>query len=68
MTYGVAAYKVTPEFCADELEYILSIGGIEMKYGCALGVDVTLSELAAFVRRGISGDRRGVSASAGDPG
>jgi dihydropyrimidine dehydrogenase (NAD+) subunit PreT len=45
MTYGVAAYKVTPEFCADELEYILSIGGIEVKYGCVLGVDVTLQEL-----------------------
>jgi glutamate synthase (NADPH/NADH) small chain len=45
MTYGVAAYKVTPEFCADELEFILSIGGIEVNYGCALGVDVTLDEL-----------------------
>jgi glutamate synthase (NADPH/NADH) small chain len=45
MTYGIAAYKVTPEFCAEELEYILSIGGIEVKYGCALGVDVTLDEL-----------------------
>ena len=45
MTYGVAAYKVTPEFCAEELEYILSIGGIEDQYGCALGRDVTLDEL-----------------------
>ena len=24
MTYGIAAYKVTPEFCEDELNYILS--------------------------------------------
>jgi glutamate synthase (NADPH/NADH) small chain len=45
MTYGVAAYKVTPEFCAEELDFILSVGGIEIKYGCALGVDVTLDEL-----------------------
>jgi dihydropyrimidine dehydrogenase (NAD+) subunit PreT len=45
MTYGVAAYKVTPEFCAEELDFILSVGGIEIKYGCALGVNVTLDEL-----------------------
>jgi dihydropyrimidine dehydrogenase (NAD+) subunit PreT len=45
MTYGIAAYKVTPEFCSEELEYILSIGGIEVKYGCELGAGVTLDEL-----------------------
>jgi glutamate synthase (NADPH/NADH) small chain len=45
MTYGVAAYKVTPQFCADELDFIQSVGGIEIKYGCALGADVTLEEL-----------------------
>src|SRR5215470_7634313 len=33
MTYGIAAYKVTPEFCEDEVNYILSLGGIEIKYG-----------------------------------
>src|SRR6202012_4291065 len=27
MTYGIAAYKVTPEFCEEELSYILSVGG-----------------------------------------
>lgn len=32
MTYGIAAYKVTPQFCEDEVKYILSIGGIEIKY------------------------------------
>jgi dihydropyrimidine dehydrogenase (NAD+) subunit PreT len=63
MTYGVAAYKVTPEFCADELEYILSIGGIEVKYGCALGVDVALQELrrsydAVFLGFGVGLARR----------
>jgi dihydropyrimidine dehydrogenase (NAD+) subunit PreT len=45
MTYGVAAYKVTPEFCAEELDFILSVGGIGINYGCALGLDVTLDEL-----------------------
>ncbi|MFM2326212.1 MAG: hypothetical protein RIR31_414, partial [Bacteroidota bacterium] len=32
MTYGIAAYKVTPEFCEEEVNYILSLGGIEIKY------------------------------------
>lgn len=45
MTYGIAAYKVTPEFCKDEVEYILSIGGIEVKYNHELGKDITLEEL-----------------------
>ncbi len=63
MTYGVAAYKVTPEFCAEELEYILSIGGIEVKYGCELGLDVTLQELrreydAVFLGIGVGLARR----------
>jgi glutamate synthase (NADPH/NADH) small chain len=32
MTYGIAAYKVTPQFCEDEVNYITAIGGIEIKY------------------------------------
>ena len=47
MTYGIAAYKVTPQFCEDEVNYILSIGGIEIKYNQALGKDITLAELQA---------------------
>lgn len=45
MTYGIAAYKVTPEFCADEVNYITGIGGIEIKYNQELGKDITLSQL-----------------------
>ena len=45
MTYGIAAYKVTPQFCEDEVDYITSIGGINIKYGNELGKDVTLQEL-----------------------
>ncbi|HEY4061367.1 MAG TPA: NAD(P)-dependent oxidoreductase [Puia sp.] len=45
MTYGIAAYKVTPQFCEDELNYILSIGGITIKYGQQLGKDISLSAL-----------------------
>ena len=45
MTYGIAAYKVTPQFCEDEVNYITSIGGIEMKYNQELGKDFSLAEL-----------------------
>ncbi len=45
MTYGIAAYKVTPEFCEDEVNYITSIGGIEIKYNHEFGKDVTLEQL-----------------------
>ena len=47
MTYGVAAYKVTPEFCAEELDYILSIGGIKIKYEQELGRNIHLTRLRA---------------------
>jgi dihydropyrimidine dehydrogenase (NAD+) subunit PreT len=45
MTYGIAAYKVTPQFCEDELNYILGIGGIEIKYNSELGKEISLAEL-----------------------
>ncbi len=47
MTYGIAAYKVTPAFCEDEVNYITSIGGIDIKYNQELGKDITLEELQA---------------------
>lgn len=45
MTYGIAAYKVTPHFCKEEVEYILSIGGIEVKYEQELGRNLQLGDL-----------------------
>lgn len=45
MTYGIAAYKVTPQFCEDEVNYITSIGGIEIKYNQELGKNLSLGEL-----------------------
>jgi len=45
MTYGIAAYKVTPQFCEDEVNYITAIGGIEIKYNQELGKDITLAQL-----------------------
>lgn len=45
MTYGIAAYKVTPEFCQSEVDFITSLGGIEIKYDHELGRDVKLADL-----------------------
>lgn len=45
MTYGIAAYKVTPQFCEEEVNYILSLGGIEIKYGQELGTHISLEQL-----------------------
>ncbi|MEP7372527.1 MAG: NAD(P)-dependent oxidoreductase [Chitinophagaceae bacterium] len=45
MTYGIAAYKVTPQFCEDEVNYITSIGGIDIKYNQELGKKNSLAEL-----------------------
>ena len=45
MTYGIAAYKVTPQFCEDEVNYILSLGGIEIKYNIELGKEISLAQL-----------------------
>ncbi|MBV9116781.1 MAG: NAD(P)-dependent oxidoreductase [Acetobacteraceae bacterium] len=44
--YGVAAYKVPDEFAQREVEFILSIGGIEIEHGTELGRDIALPALA----------------------
>jgi glutamate synthase (NADPH/NADH) small chain len=43
--YGIAAYKVADDFAQREIEFILSIGGISIEYGKALGSDFTLDAL-----------------------
>ncbi|MBS1760043.1 MAG: NAD(P)-dependent oxidoreductase [Bacteroidetes bacterium] len=45
MTYGIAAYKVSPEFCEDELAFITSLGGIDIQYKQELGKNLSLDEL-----------------------
>lgn len=47
MTYGIAAYKVTPEFCQEEVDYVLSLGGITIQYGQELGKDFSINHLQA---------------------
>lgn len=45
MTYGIAAYKVTPEFCEAEVNYITSLGGINIRYNQELGKNISLADL-----------------------
>jgi glutamate synthase (NADPH/NADH) small chain len=47
MTYGIAAYKISPGFCQEELDYILSIGGITIRYEHELGRNLLLKDLQA---------------------
>ena len=43
--YGIAAYKVAGEIAQRELAFILGVGGIDIRYGQALGQDMTLADL-----------------------
>ncbi|HFC05549.1 MAG TPA: NAD(P)-dependent oxidoreductase [Rhizobiales bacterium] len=44
--YGLAAYKTVNNFAQTEVEFILSIGGIEIEYGKKLGTDIELGRLS----------------------
>jgi glutamate synthase (NADPH/NADH) small chain len=57
--YGIAAYKV-PDFAQREIEWLLSIGGIEIVNGVALGAGLKLADLrrdfdAVFLGIGLGG-------------
>ncbi|MEO1275498.1 MAG: NAD(P)-dependent oxidoreductase [Pseudomonadota bacterium] len=43
--YGIAAYKTVDGFAQAEVDWLLQIGGIEIKYDHALGAEVSLSGL-----------------------
>ena len=43
--YGIAAYKTIDDFAQTEVDYILSIGGIEVRNNTSLGEDFTLQGL-----------------------
>ncbi|MBP7001270.1 NAD(P)-dependent oxidoreductase [Amaricoccus sp.] len=58
--YGIAAYKAPGGFAQAELDWLLGIGGIEVRPGAALGRDVTLDALreghdAVFLGIGLAG-------------
>jgi dihydropyrimidine dehydrogenase (NAD+) subunit PreT len=57
--YGIAEYKV-PGFAQREVDWLLSIGGIELRLGQTLGRDITLAALrqqfdAVFIGTGLAG-------------
>lgn len=58
--YGIAAYKTVDSFARREVDYILSIGGIEVRSGVSLGADLGLGTLrqqhdAVFLGFGLAG-------------
>ncbi|MBL4854200.1 MAG: NAD(P)-dependent oxidoreductase [Robiginitomaculum sp.] len=60
--YGLAAYKMADDFAAKEVEFILGIGGIDIKNGQALGRNFSLGDLqekhgAVFIGIGVTNPR-----------
>jgi dihydropyrimidine dehydrogenase (NAD+) subunit PreT len=58
--YGIAAYKTVDDFAQKEVDFILAIGGIEIKNNMALGKKLKLADLqrnydAVFLGMGLSG-------------
>lgn len=58
--YGIASYKAVDGFAQAEVEWLLKIGGIELRHGHRLGAEITLEELradydAVFLGMGLSG-------------
>jgi glutamate synthase (NADPH/NADH) small chain len=58
--YGLATYKTVDGFAQKEIDWLLSIGGIEIRSNRILGRDFTLDELlgefgAVFLGMGLSG-------------
>ncbi len=58
--YGIAAYKTSNDFAQREVDWILGIGGIEVKANVSLGADLSLDELreqfdAVFLAFGLTG-------------
>ena len=45
--YGIAAYKSVDDFAQKEMQFILDIGGIEIKTGKRLGSDVSIDDLTS---------------------
>jgi dihydropyrimidine dehydrogenase (NAD+) subunit PreT len=43
--YGIAAYKVPNDFAQHEVGFILSLGGIKIEHGKALGREISLASL-----------------------
>lgn len=58
--FGIAAYKTVDDFAQREVAWILSVGGIEVQTGVALGGELSLAQLcrghdAVFLAVGLAG-------------
>ncbi|GAA3096993.1 NAD(P)-dependent oxidoreductase [Rhizobium viscosum] len=58
--YGIATYKTVDDFAQKEVDYVLSIGGIEVRHDQQLGRDFSLADLqsqydAVFLGLGLAG-------------
>ena len=58
--YGIASYKTVDGFAQAEVDWLLQIGGIEIRYGAPLGDTLTLETLksdydAVFLGMGLAG-------------
>lgn len=61
--YGIAKYKLTDDFAQKEVDFLLGIGGIEIKHGQSLGGNLQLKELhaqydAVFLGLGLGASRQ----------
>jgi dihydropyrimidine dehydrogenase (NAD+) subunit PreT len=61
--YGIAAYKLVDDFAQREVDFLLQIGGIEIRHGHKLGDDLSLSALhqqfdAVFLGIGLAASKR----------
>ena len=61
--YGLAAYKMVDNFAQKEVEFLLGIGGIDIKYGQTLGENLSLQSLieefdAVFLSVGLGGTNK----------
>ena len=61
--YGIARYKLTGDFAQREVDFLLSIGGIDVRHNRTLGENLSLRELhtqydAVFLGLGLNASRR----------
>lgn len=60
--YGIAEYKLVDDYAQQEVDFILAIGGIEIRHQHVLGDNVSLKQLqqqydAVFLAMGLGGSR-----------
>ncbi len=61
--YGIAAYKMVDNFAQREMDFVLAIGGIDMRFGQRLGDNLKLDQLrndfdAVFLGIGLGGSNQ----------